>query len=82
VNAVVAIWHSAPHEHALGTYTGLYTVAASSGAAVGPAVLGSTIDLTSWSPMFLKAAVVAVIPLLIFARLGRRAGPRHARATG
>jgi MFS family permease len=73
INAVVAIWNSAPHEHALGTYTGLYTVAASSGSAVGPAVLGWTIDLTSWSTMFLNAAVVAVIPLLIFARLGRRA---------
>jgi MFS family permease len=73
INAVVAIWNSAPHEHALGIYTGLYTVAASSGSAVGPAVLGWTIDLTSWSTMFLNAAVVAVIPLLIFARLGRRA---------
>jgi MFS family permease len=78
INAVVAIWNSAPHEHALGTYTGLYTVAASSGSALGPAVLGWTIDLTSWSTMFLNSAVVAVIPLLIFARLGRRAtGPHH-----
>ncbi len=78
INAVVAIWNSAPHEHALGIYTGLYTVAASTGSAVGPAVLGWTIDLTSWSTMFLNSAVVAVIPLLIFARLARRAsGPRR-----
>jgi MFS family permease len=73
INAVVAIWNSAPSEHALGIYTGLYTVAASSGAAVGPAMLGWTIDLTSWSTMFVNAAVIALVPLLIFARLGRRA---------
>jgi MFS family permease len=80
INAVVAIWNSAPHEHALGIYTGLYTVAASSGAALGPAVLGWTIDMTGWSAMFVNAAIVAVVPLLIFARLGRRAtGPRHGR---
>jgi MFS family permease len=83
VNAVVAIWNSAPDEHALGTYTGLYTVAASSGAAIGPAVMGWTIDVTSWSTMFVNAAVVAVVPLLIFARLGRPAtGPHHARTPG
>jgi MFS family permease len=72
INAVVAIWNSAPSEHALGVYTGLYTVAASSGSAVGPAMLGWTIDLTSWSTMFGNAAVIALVPLLIFARLGRR----------
>jgi MFS family permease len=73
INAVVAIWNSAPSEHALGVYTGLYTVAASSGSAVGPAMLGWTIDLTSWSTMFGNAAVIAIVPLLIFARLGRLA---------
>lgn len=72
INALVAMWNSAPSEHELGTYTGLYTVAASSGAALGPAVLGSSVDLTGWPAFFLNGAVLALIPLAVFARLGRR----------
>lgn len=73
INALVAMWNSAPSEHELGTYTGLYTVAASSGAALGPAALGWSVDLTGWSAFFLNAAVISLVPLVVFARLGRRA---------
>jgi MFS family permease len=72
INALVAMWNSAPSEHELGAYTGLYTVAASSGAALGPAVLGWSVDLTGWSAFFLNGAVIALVPLVVFARLARR----------
>ncbi|MFJ7215982.1 MFS transporter [Amycolatopsis sp. NPDC098790] len=72
VNAVVAMWNSAPSGHQLGVYTGLYTVAASTGGALGPAVLGWSVDLTGWHAFYLNAAVLAAVSLAVFARIARR----------
>ncbi|MFE2184728.1 MFS transporter [Streptomyces sp. NPDC059455] len=79
VNALVALWNLAPTQRVLGTYTALYTIASASGMALGPAVLGTTVDLTSWRYMFLNGAVFAGVTLLVFTRLARRA-PDHATA--
>lgn len=79
VNALVALWNLAPTQKVLGTYTALYTIASASGMALGPAILGTTVDLTSWRYMFLNAAVAAGVTLLVFTRLARRA-PDHATA--
>ncbi|MDH6219728.1 MFS transporter [Streptomyces pseudovenezuelae] len=72
VNALVALWNLAPTQRVLGTYTALYTIASASGMALGPAVLGITIDLTSWRYMFLNAAFFAGVTFLVFTRLARR----------
>ncbi|MFD8951965.1 MFS transporter [Streptomyces xanthophaeus] len=79
VNALVALWNLAPTQKVLGTYTALYTIASQSGMALGPAVLGTTIDLTDWRYMLLNAAFFAGITFLVFTRLARRA-PDHAAA--
>ncbi|MGW9373802.1 MFS transporter [Streptomyces xanthophaeus] len=79
VNALVALWNLAPTQKVLGTYTALYTIASQSGMALGPAVLGTTIDLTDWRYMLLNAAFFAGITFLVFTRLARRA-PDHATA--
>jgi MFS family permease len=73
INAVVALWNLAPSSRVLGAYTGLYTVAASSGNALGPALLGTAVDVTGWSFLFLDAAVLAAISFAVFARLSGRA---------
>ncbi|MBD3004925.1 MFS transporter [Streptomyces sp. 5-10] len=73
VNALVALWNLAPTQKVLGTYTALYTIASASGMALGPAILGTTVDLTSWRCMFLNAAVAAGVTFLVFTRLARRA---------
>jgi MFS family permease len=79
VNALVALWKLAPSDRVLGTYTGLYTVAAASGSALGPALLGATVDLTGWRFMFLNAAVFGAVTFAIFTRLARsRNRPRTA----
>ncbi|MFE6286423.1 MFS transporter [Streptomyces sp. NPDC057877] len=75
VNALVALWNLAPSRHVLGTYTGLYTVAASTGAALGPALLGVTVDVTGWRFMLLNGAVFATIAFVVFTRLARRVAP-------
>ncbi|MFJ8862410.1 MFS transporter [Streptomyces sp. NPDC102451] len=72
VNALVALWNLAPSRHVLGTYTGLYTVASSTGAALGPALLGFTVDLTGWRYMLLNGALFAVVTFAVFTRLARR----------
>jgi MFS family permease len=72
INAVVALWNLAPSNRVLGAYTGLYTVAASAGGALGPAVLGAAIDLTGWRFMLLDAAVLAAIACAVFVHLSRR----------
>ncbi|MFF4858641.1 MFS transporter [Streptomyces rubiginosohelvolus] len=72
VNALVALWNLAPTQKVLGTYTALYTIASQSGMALGPGILGTTIDLTDWRYMLLNAAVFAVITFLVFTRLARR----------
>jgi MFS family permease len=73
VNALVALWNLAPNSRVLGTYTGLYTVASAAGMALGPALLGVTVDLTGWRFMFLNAAVLGAVTFLVFTRLARRA---------
>ncbi|MEV1076884.1 MFS transporter [Streptomyces sp. NPDC050211] len=75
VNALVALWNLAPSRHVLGTYTGLYTVASSTGAALGPALLGLTVDATGWRFMLLNGAVFATITFAVFTRLARRTTP-------
>ncbi|MGW6604121.1 MFS transporter [Streptomyces sp. NPDC055036] len=78
VNALVALWNLAPTQKVLGTYTALYTIASASGMALGPAILGTTIDLTGWRYMLLNAAVFAGVTFLVFTRLARRAPDRAA----
>ncbi|SDH37480.1 MFS transporter [Nonomuraea jiangxiensis] len=78
VNALVALWNLAPTQKVLGTYTALYTIASQSGMALGPGILGATIDLTDWRYMLLNAAVFAVITFLVFTRLARRVPDRPA----
>ncbi|WP_413104993.1 MFS transporter [Streptomyces sp. Inha503] len=79
VNALVALWNLAPTQKVLGTYTALYTIASASGMALGPAILGTTVDLTSWRYMFLNGAVFAAVTFLVFTRLARRV-PDHVTA--
>ncbi|MFC8448150.1 MFS transporter [Kitasatospora sp. NPDC057223] len=76
VNALVALWNLAPTEKVLGTYTALYTIASSAGMALGPAILGTTIDLTSWRFMMLNAAAFAAVTFAVFTLLARRAPAR------
>jgi MFS family permease len=71
INAVVALWNLAPSPRVLGLYTGLYTVAASSGNALGPGVLGSAVDVTGWRLLFVDAVVLAALALVVFARQAR-----------
>ncbi|WP_415976677.1 MFS transporter [Rhodococcus sp. 077-4] len=71
INAAVALWNLAPSDKVLGAYTGLYTVAASSGAALGPALLGTAIDFTGWNFMMLDAAVLALVTVAVFAIIAR-----------
>lgn len=75
VNALVALWNLAPSRHVLGTYTGLYTVASSTGAALGPALLGLTVDATGWRFMLLNGAAFAAVTFTVFTRLARRIAP-------
>jgi MFS family permease len=87
VNALVALWDLAPGNHVLGTYTGLHTVASSTGAALGPALLGVTVDATGWRYMLLDAAVFAAITFVVFTRLARKTPrapgvPKAPEATG
>ncbi|MGW2282733.1 MFS transporter [Streptomyces sp. NPDC001770] len=72
VNALVALWNLAPTQKVLGTYTALYTIASSAGMALGPAILGITVDLTSWRFMMLNAAAFAAITFAVFTLLTRR----------
>ncbi|MFJ6182204.1 MFS transporter [Streptomyces sp. NPDC092295] len=83
VNALVALWSLAPNERVLGTYAGLYTVASAAGMALGPALLGLTVDLTGWRFMLLNAAVFGAVTFTVFTRLARKTadentGPREA----
>lgn len=78
VNALVALWDLAPSRHVVGTYTGLYTIASSAGAALGPALLGFTVDITGWRLMLLDGAAFATVTYLVFTRLSRRVTPATA----
>jgi MFS family permease len=79
VNALVALWSLAPNDRVLGTYTGLYTVASAAGMALGPALLGLTVDLTGWRFMLPNAAVFGVITFIVFTLLARKTARRTAR---
>lgn len=76
VNALVALWHLAPNNRVLGTYTGLYTAASASAMAAGPALLGVVVDVTGWRFMLLDAAVFGALTFAVFTRLARRSTGR------
>ncbi|MFE3112295.1 MFS transporter [Kitasatospora indigofera] len=76
VNALVALWNLAPTQKVLGTYTALYTIASSAGMALGPAILGTTVDLTGWRCMMLNAAAFAAVTFAVFTLMARRAPGR------
>nr|WP_168504357.1 MFS transporter [Streptomyces sp. S1D4-11]QIY93107.1 MFS transporter [Streptomyces sp. S1D4-11] len=78
VNGLVALWSLAPNHRVLGAYTGLYTVASASGMALGPALLGATVDLTGWRYMLLNAALFGVITFAVFTLVAKRATPTTA----
>jgi len=65
-----------PAQKVLGTCTALCATASQSGRALGPAVLGTTIDLTGRRHLLLNAAFRAVVTLLVFIRPVRRAPKR------
>ncbi|MFJ4716239.1 MFS transporter [Streptomyces sp. NPDC088785] len=78
VSALVALWNLAPTQKVLGTYTALYTIASSAGMALGPAILGITVDLTGWRFMMLNAAAFATVTFAVFTLLARRVPDRSA----
>jgi predicted MFS family arabinose efflux permease len=65
VNAIVVFWRLAPSQAGLGIYTGLFSVAYAIGAAVGPLLVGTAIDLTSWNNMMLFAAVLVAASFIV-----------------
>jgi MFS family permease len=69
VNAVVVLWNLAPSDRVVGTYTGLYTVGWVGGGFLGPAVVGGMVDLTNWSLLLIHVAIIAVVAVLVVARV-------------
>jgi MFS family permease len=69
VNAVVVLWNLAPSDGVVGTYTGLYTVGWVGGGFLGPAVVGGMVDLTTWSLLLIHVAIIAVLAVLVVARV-------------
>jgi MFS family permease len=69
VNAVVVLWNLAPSDSVVGTYTGLYTVGWVGGGFLGPAAVGGMVDLTNWSLLLIHVAIIAVIAVLVVARV-------------
>ena len=72
INGIVVLWKLAPSDEVVGTYTGLYSIAASLGAFAGPAVVGAMVDLTGWRFMLLDAGLVAAAAILVSVPLVRR----------
>jgi MFS family permease len=72
INAIVALWDLAPSPDLTGAYTGLFAVAYTAGAAAGPALLGLTVDLTSWRLMMPNAIALSLLVLAVFVTLTRR----------
>jgi MFS family permease len=64
INAVVVLW-SLASTSTTGAHTGLYAVALAGGSALGPAVVGALVDLTSWGSLLLYAAVFAAAALAL-----------------
>jgi MFS family permease len=69
VNAVVVLWNLAPSDGVVGTYTGLYTVGWVGGGFLGPAVVGGMVDLTTWPLLLIHVAIIAVVAVLVVARV-------------
>ena len=69
VNAAVVLWNLAPSDRVVGTYTGLYTVGWVSGGFLGPALVGGMVDLTGWPLLLLDVALVALLAVLVVARV-------------
>ncbi|MDR6173027.1 MFS family permease [Nocardioides zeae] len=81
INAAVLLWNLAPSDAVVGTYTGIYTIGAASGAALGPFVVGALVDLTGWRFMlldvgFIAALAVAAAVALSASQTRGRPGPR------
>ncbi|MBK7201716.1 hypothetical protein [Candidatus Amarolinea dominans] len=55
--------------HAIGALTGLYYFASSLAAIAGPIIAGGLIDLTSYSVIWLFAAVFMVLALVMMSRI-------------
>ncbi|HEY0470050.1 MAG TPA: MFS transporter [Kribbella sp.] len=72
VNAIIAVWNSAPSPAHTGLYTGFYAVAYGIGAAIGPALLGLTVDLTGWPSLMTNATLLSLPTLALFIHLTRR----------
>jgi len=66
INSLPMVVDSAPSEDVLGTYTGLYYVAGTSAAVVGPILNGWIIDLTgrNYNMIFLVAPAFFVLAIL------------------
>ncbi|MFC5216672.1 MFS transporter [Streptomyces coerulescens] len=77
VNAVVVLWNLAPSARVFGTYAGMYTVSWAGGGFLGPALVGGMVDLNGWSLMLVDIAVVALLAIIVIARIGtlRRRSP-------
>ncbi|QKZ24085.1 MFS transporter [Streptomyces chartreusis] len=70
VNAVVVLWNLAPSARVFGTYAGMYTVSWASGGFLGPALVGGMVDLNGWSLMLVDIAAVALLAIIVIARMG------------
>ena len=66
INSLPMVVDSAPSEHVLGTYTGLYYVAGTSAAVVGPILNGWIIDLSgsNYNMIFLVTPAFFVLAIL------------------
>ncbi|GAA5026209.1 MFS transporter [Microbacterium fluvii] len=66
INGIVLMWNLAPSAAVAGAYTGMYALASALGASLGPALIGLMVDATSWRLLFLHAAILAVVALVLF----------------
>ncbi|MFD5012103.1 MFS transporter [Streptomyces chartreusis] len=71
VNAVVVLWNLAPSARVFGTYAGMYTVSWAGGGFLGPALVGGMVDLNGWSLMLVDIAAVALLAIIVIARMGK-----------
>ncbi|MUL43209.1 SLC45 family MFS transporter [Streptomonospora sp. PA3] len=81
VNGAVILWNLAPSASAFGTYTGLYTVGWMTGGFLGPALVGSMVDITGWRLMPADTALLAALAVAVVLRvlaLRRRAATTQA----
>ncbi|MFG1665295.1 MFS transporter [Streptomyces sp. Y7] len=70
VNAVVVLWNLAPSARVFGTYAGMYTVSWAGGGFLGPALIGGMVDVNGWSLMLVDIAAVALLAIVVIARIG------------